>query len=114
MTFTALIFVCALFSVLFLIASARRFRRRQLLAGTAHGATSVILILLCVCAALLGLNLRTYQRLTAEQPAGELQLTRTGEAPTKSCRWTLLVSPTCNTTSLISATANPSFCPLIT
>jgi hypothetical protein len=24
-------------------------------------------------------NLRTYQRLTFEQPAGELQLTRTGE-----------------------------------
>jgi hypothetical protein len=79
MTFTALIFVCALFSVLFLIASARRFRRRQLLAGTAHGATSLILILLCVCAVLLGLNLRTYQRLTLEQPAGELQLTRSGE-----------------------------------
>jgi hypothetical protein len=79
MTFTALIFVCALFSVLFLIASARRFRRRQLLAGTAHGATSLILVLLCVCAVLLGLNLRTYQRLTFEQPAGELQLARTGE-----------------------------------
>lgn len=79
MTFTALIFVCALFSVLFLISSARRFRHRQLLAGSAHGATSLILILLCVGAILLGLNLRTYQRLAFEQPAGELQLTRTGE-----------------------------------
>jgi hypothetical protein len=45
----------------------------------AHGATGTILLLLCACALLLATNLRTYQRLTYEQLAGELQLNRTGE-----------------------------------
>jgi hypothetical protein len=47
--------------------------------GMAHGATFLILVLLCVCAVLVGLNLRTYQRLAFEQPAGELQFARTGD-----------------------------------
>jgi hypothetical protein len=79
MTIAALILVCVLLSGLFLTASIRRLRRRRLLAGMAHGSTSLILALLCTCAVLVGLNLRTYQRLTAEQPAAELQFTRTGE-----------------------------------
>ena len=37
-----------------------------------------MLILLAACAALIAANLRTYQRLTFEQPAGELQFTRIG------------------------------------
>ena len=79
MTFTAILVVCALFGLLFLIAAARRLRRRRVLSGMAHGATAIIIALGVVCAALIGLNLRTYQRLTTEQPAGELQLSRTGE-----------------------------------
>ena len=38
-----------------------------------------MLLLLCACALLTAANLRTYQRLSFEQPAGELQLTRTGD-----------------------------------
>jgi hypothetical protein len=79
MIFTALIVAFALIGLLFLIASVRRLRRRRLLSGMAHGATGIIIALVCACAALIGLNLLTYQRLSAEQPAGELQLTRTGE-----------------------------------
>jgi hypothetical protein len=79
MTFTALIIVCALLSVLFVFSSARRFRRRQLLAGTAHGGTALILLLLCVSVLLLGMTLRRYQRLSYEQLAGEVQFTRTGD-----------------------------------
>jgi hypothetical protein len=79
MTFTAILVVCALFGLLFLIAAARRIRRRRVLSGVAHGATAIIIVLGVVCAALIGLNLRTYQRLSFEQPAGELQLTRTGD-----------------------------------
>ena len=79
MTFTAIIIVCALLGLLFFIASIRRLRRRRVLGGMAHGAASLILFLLAIAAVLIGSNLRTYQRLSYEQPAGELQLVRTGE-----------------------------------
>jgi hypothetical protein len=79
MTFTALIVVVALAGILFLVTAVRRLRRRKVLGGCLHGATALVLILLSICAALIAGNLRTYQRLTSEQPAGELQLSRTGE-----------------------------------
>jgi hypothetical protein len=79
MTITALIVVFALAGILFLAAAFRRLRRRRILGGVLHGATAVVLIALSLCAALLVMNLRTYQRLTAEQAAGELQFTRVGE-----------------------------------
>jgi hypothetical protein len=79
MTFTALIVVFALAGILFFVAAVRSLRRRRLLGGAMHGATALVLILLSACAVLIAANLRTYQRLTIEQPAGELQLTRTGD-----------------------------------
>src|ERR1700686_4072181 len=79
MTFTALIAVFALVGILFLFTAVRHLRRRRVLGGVLHGATALVLILLSVCAALIAANLRTYERLSFEQPAGELQLTRTGE-----------------------------------
>ena len=79
MTFTALIAVCALFGLLFLLAAIRRLRRRRVLGGMAHGAAALIFLLAAVCAVLIGTNLRTYQRLAYEQPAGELQLTKDGD-----------------------------------
>src|SRR6266852_6094165 len=79
MTFTALIAVFALMGILFLFAAVRRLRRRKVLGGVLNGATALVLILLSVCAALIAANVRTYQRLSFEQPAGELQFTRTGE-----------------------------------
>ncbi len=47
--------------------------------GLAHGATALIFFLATACAALVGTNLRSYQRLSFEQPAGELQFSRTGD-----------------------------------
>jgi hypothetical protein len=79
MTFTALIVIFALGGILFSFAAIRRLRRRRALGGVLNGATALVLILLSVGAALIAGNLRTYQRLSFEQPAGELQLTRTGE-----------------------------------
>lgn len=79
MTFTALIAVCALFSILFLVAAIRRMRRRRILGGMAHGSAALIFLLAAVCAVLVGTNLRTYQRLSYEQPAGELQFTKDGD-----------------------------------
>ncbi len=79
MTFPLIILVFVLLGLLFLITAARRFRRRRVMSGMAHGASAIIIVLACICAAFIGTNLLTYQRLTAEQPAGELQLTRTGD-----------------------------------
>jgi hypothetical protein len=79
MTFTALITVLALAGILFLILAVRRLRRRRMVGGAVHGATALIFVLLSACAVMLAANLRTYQRLSFEQPAGELQLTRTAD-----------------------------------
>jgi hypothetical protein len=78
MTFTALIVVFALAGVLLLFAAVRRLRRRRVFGGMLTGFSGLVLLLLSVCAALLAANLVTYQRLSYEQPAGELQLSRTG------------------------------------
>src|ERR1700722_4167052 len=79
MTFTALIILFALVGILFLFAAVRRLHRRKVLGGILNGATALVLILLSVCAALIAANLHTYQRLSFEQAAGELQFARTGE-----------------------------------
>ena len=78
MTITALIVIFALIGALLLFAAVRRLRRRRVFGGLLTGATALVLILLCVCALVVAANLQTYQRLSLEQPAGELQLTRTG------------------------------------
>jgi hypothetical protein len=79
MTFTALIVVCALLGLLFFVAAIRRLRRRRVMGGMAHGAAALIFFLAGACAVLIGNNLRSYQRLSYEQPAGELQLSKVGE-----------------------------------
>jgi hypothetical protein len=85
MTFTALIVVFALAGILLLFTAIRRLRLRRLRSGGAlNGAAALILISVSVCAALMAVNLRTFQRLDFEQPAGELQLMRTGEREFKA------------------------------
>src|SRR6202161_2234120 len=79
MTFTALIVVFTLAAILFFVGAVRRLRRRRLLGGALHGSAALVLILLSACALLIAANLNTYRRLSFEQPAGELQLTRTGD-----------------------------------
>jgi hypothetical protein len=78
MTFNALIVVFGLTAVLFLIAAVRSIRRRRVVGGLLSGFTSLALFLMAACALLVAANLRTYQRLSAEQPAGELQFARVG------------------------------------
>ncbi len=79
MTFTALIVIFALVGILLLFAAVRRMRRRKILGGALIGATALVLLLLSLCSALIAANLLSYRRLSYEQPAAELQLTRTGE-----------------------------------
>jgi hypothetical protein len=79
MTFTALIVVCALLGLLFLFTAVRRLQRRRIGRGMMHGATALVLFLLAACAALVASNLRAYQRLSYEQPAGEVQFSRAAD-----------------------------------
>jgi hypothetical protein len=79
MTITAPIILFALVGILCLFAAARCIRRRRVFGGVLIGATALVFILLSAVAALIAANLLTYQRLSFEQPAGELQLTRTGD-----------------------------------
>jgi hypothetical protein len=79
MTLIALIVIFALAGALFFVAAVRRLRRGRLIGGVSRGATGLVLFLLAAGAGLIATELRTYQRLTYEQPAGELQLARTGE-----------------------------------
>jgi len=78
MTLTALIAVLGLAGILFFITAMRRLRRRRVIGGLFTGVTSLALFLLAACALFVAANLRTYQRLSAEQPAGELQFARIG------------------------------------
>jgi hypothetical protein len=84
MTLTALIVVCALLGLLFFIAAVRRLRRRRLIGGMLHGATSLVFVLAAVCAILVGANLRTYQRLSHEEPAAEVQFSRIADREFKA------------------------------
>ncbi len=79
MTLAAPIVLFALVGILCLFAAVRRIRRRRVLGGVLIGATALIFILLSAVAALIAGSLLTYQRLSVERPAGELQLTRTGD-----------------------------------
>jgi hypothetical protein len=78
MTFTALIVVCALIGLLFFIAAIRRLRRRRVLGGMAHSAAALIFLLAAACVVLVGTSLRSYQRLSSEQAAAELQFSKIG------------------------------------
>ncbi len=61
------------------IAAVRRWRRRRPLSGAVSGACAIALFLLVVCALLIAADVRTYRRLSAEQPAGEIVFSSIGE-----------------------------------
>ncbi len=76
---TALIGLCALLCLLFLSVGARRLRHRRFVAGGVHCMAGGSFLLAAIAAGFLGFNLQTYERLTHEQPALELQFVRLGE-----------------------------------
>ena len=71
--------LCALVGLIFLMQARRRFRRRRPGSGALHGLSSLVFFLAAACAALLGFDLMSYERLTREQPALEARFTRVGE-----------------------------------
>jgi hypothetical protein len=70
--------VFGLLGCLFLIAAIRRFRLRRMTGGFVAGTSALALFALAVCALIIGASLKSYQRLTSEQSAGQLQLSRVG------------------------------------
>ena len=78
MTFNALILVLGLIGLLFVFGAIRRFRRHRINTGVLSGLIALLLFLIVACALAVAVNLRPYQRLSAERSAGELQFTRLG------------------------------------
>jgi hypothetical protein len=79
MTFTALTGLFGIAGILCLLACLLRLRRRRLMSAALSGFAATALFLLSACALLLAANIHTYRRLSAEQPAGEIQFSRIGE-----------------------------------
>ena len=78
MTLNALIAVLGLAGFLLLITAIRRFRLRHMSGGFFHCISALVLFLIAAIVFLIGVNLRTYQQLTAEAPAGEIQFAKVG------------------------------------
>ena len=76
MTLNALIAIFGLTGLLFLVTAIRRLRLRHVSSGFLHGISAVVFFLIAALLLLLAINLRTYQQLTAETPAGELQFAK--------------------------------------
>jgi hypothetical protein len=68
MTFTLVIVAFALIGLLFLIGAGRNVRRRRIAGAVWSGVASLTLFLIAACAVLVSISLRSYQRLSAEQP----------------------------------------------
>ena len=79
MIVAAVVTLCAMVGLIFLVQARRRCRRRRFGSCTFHGLSSLVFFLAAACAALLGFDLLSYERLTREQPAVEAQFTRVGE-----------------------------------
>jgi hypothetical protein len=76
MTFNALIIVFGVVGLLLLLTAVSRFRVMNIGSGIFSGISAAVFLLLAVVAFLVSVDLRTYQRLTAEQPAGEVEFSR--------------------------------------
>src|SRR5213082_2175322 len=79
MIVAVVITLCALTGLVFLVQARHRFCHRRFGSFTVHGLSSLVFFLAATCAALLGFDLLSYQRLTREQPAVEAQFTRIAE-----------------------------------
>jgi hypothetical protein len=77
-TINALIVVLGLIGILFFITAIRRIRGHRIVGGLLSGVVALAVCVIAAGAAVIAANLRTYQRLGTEQPAGELQFTRIG------------------------------------
>ncbi|MBA2491032.1 MAG: hypothetical protein ACR2KU_14195 [Gammaproteobacteria bacterium] len=68
----------ALLGLMFLALSVARLRRRRIMAASGHAVVSALLLASGVLLGAVAVNLRTYPRLTYEQPVAELAFARRG------------------------------------
>jgi len=78
MTLESISAIAALLAILLLIAAVRRLRRRQIVGGALCGGGALVLLLGAAVALLIAIGSRGFQRLSAEQVAGEIQFTSVG------------------------------------
>ena len=76
MILAALITVLVLFGLLFLWTALRSLRQRRVAGGLTSGLFALALLSLAVGALLLGEDIGTYRRVSAEQAAGEIKFSR--------------------------------------
>ena len=79
MMLNAVIAVCGLLGLLFLLLAVRRIRRRRFGSSVLHTFAARVFFFAAAAVGLLGAGLSTYQRLTHEQLAAELMLTKLGD-----------------------------------
>jgi hypothetical protein len=79
MTLNASIIVLGLAGLLFFISAGRSIRRRRLVRGLLGAMAAIALFLVAAGVLMISTNLGSYQRMNAEQLAGELQFTRLGD-----------------------------------
>jgi hypothetical protein len=75
----ALVSVCVVAGLLFLLLALKRLRHRRFGACAVHGTSSLVLFLAAVAIGLVGVDLLTYRRLTHEQPALEARFKQAGD-----------------------------------
>jgi hypothetical protein len=75
----AIVLVGVLLGLLLLIAALRRYRRIELVRGTAYLAGSTVVVLAAIGVVLVAMNLFTYTMLTREQEAAHVSMRQLGE-----------------------------------
>jgi hypothetical protein len=75
----AAILACGVVAAAFAAGAVRRAKRRRPLLALLHAAAAVLCLALAATAALVGVNLQGYARLTAETPAAEVRFRQQGE-----------------------------------
>lgn len=78
MIIPAIIIVCAVLGVVFLLGALRSFWRHRALAGVANGIAGSLLIAVAAVFALLAAGLHSYHRLSAEQDVAEIAFSALG------------------------------------
>jgi len=73
------VIVCGIVAAAFAARAVHRSRHGHPLAGLVHGLVAGVVLVLAAAAALVGVNLQGYMRLTSETPAAEVRFRQQGE-----------------------------------
>src|SRR5437763_6731682 len=74
----SIVLACGFIALLFALAAVSRGRRRRPVACVLHGLLAIVWLALAAVAALVGVDLASYARLTAEAPVAEVRFRQQG------------------------------------